>query len=356
MSENSKPIPQNEEVDLGQLFKMIGNAFQKFFDFVGSIFKGLFGLLILIIAHFYKRAKFYAIAIIAGLVIGYFLDSTSVPTYKANMFLKTNFESGYQVYENIDNLNQLASSSRDSVKLSELLGISVSEAAQIQGFSIQPSIDPNESMLMFSNYKKGLDSLAREEVNYKTYIESLSGYNFTTQKISMSTLSRNIPDIINSKLPVVVSENDYLKRILEVNQNNFDKEDNVLAQQTKEIDSLVKKYLEIRIKESNRESSLPGSGTNLFMGDAQKSNLIVNEVDLLNEKLKIEGLRRRVQLEKAIQNDIVSVIASFPKTGSVENVWYKNYIFISIISLFIIVCVTFIFIGIGKYLKKEGAI
>ena len=39
MSENKQPTPQNEEVDLGQLFKMIGNAFQKLFDFIASIIR-----------------------------------------------------------------------------------------------------------------------------------------------------------------------------------------------------------------------------------------------------------------------------------------------------------------------------
>ena len=36
---NSQP---SEEVDLGQLFKMIGNAFQRLFQFIGSIFKHIF--------------------------------------------------------------------------------------------------------------------------------------------------------------------------------------------------------------------------------------------------------------------------------------------------------------------------
>ena len=37
MSKDLQQEPQSEEVDLGQLFKIIGNAFQRFFDFI-SIF------------------------------------------------------------------------------------------------------------------------------------------------------------------------------------------------------------------------------------------------------------------------------------------------------------------------------
>ena len=40
---NDLPKPQqSEEVDLGQLFKLIGNAFDRFFRFIGNIFKTLF--------------------------------------------------------------------------------------------------------------------------------------------------------------------------------------------------------------------------------------------------------------------------------------------------------------------------
>ena len=40
MSTTSNPQP-SEEVDLGQLFKMIGNGFRRLFQFIGSIFKQL---------------------------------------------------------------------------------------------------------------------------------------------------------------------------------------------------------------------------------------------------------------------------------------------------------------------------
>ena len=41
-----------EEVDLGSLFTVIGNGFKNFFNFIGSIFKGIFHKLILILIFF----------------------------------------------------------------------------------------------------------------------------------------------------------------------------------------------------------------------------------------------------------------------------------------------------------------
>ena len=42
MSTNSNTPNNSEEVDLGQLFKLIGNVFDRFFNFILRIFKSLF--------------------------------------------------------------------------------------------------------------------------------------------------------------------------------------------------------------------------------------------------------------------------------------------------------------------------
>ena len=46
MSTNQKQQNNEEEVDLGSLFIIIGKGFSKFFNFIGSIFKGIFDFLI----------------------------------------------------------------------------------------------------------------------------------------------------------------------------------------------------------------------------------------------------------------------------------------------------------------------
>ena len=59
MSKETKPqLGNNEEVDLGQLFKLIGNALSKIFNFIKSIFVALFNLFMLCLIftqkHFIK--------------------------------------------------------------------------------------------------------------------------------------------------------------------------------------------------------------------------------------------------------------------------------------------------------------
>ena len=46
MSELKSTDPNNEEVDLGQLFNAIGRLFDKFFAFLGKLLKGLLEIVI----------------------------------------------------------------------------------------------------------------------------------------------------------------------------------------------------------------------------------------------------------------------------------------------------------------------
>ena len=71
---NSQP---SEEVDLGQLFKMIGNAFQRLFQFIGSIFNKLFLAFVWFVFFIRRRALIFLIAAVVGLALGFLLDKTS---------------------------------------------------------------------------------------------------------------------------------------------------------------------------------------------------------------------------------------------------------------------------------------
>src|SRR5690606_38340730 len=107
----NKNLPQNqpsEEVDLGQLFKIIGNAFERFFKFIGSIFMGIFGIIILFLLFIQKNLIKFAIVGIIGLIIGFYLDYKKEPRFISSMVLEPNFNSVQQLYNNISFYNELA--------------------------------------------------------------------------------------------------------------------------------------------------------------------------------------------------------------------------------------------------------
>jgi hypothetical protein len=351
MSENSKPTPQNEEVDLGQLFKMIGNAFQKFFDFIGSIFKAVFSVIIAVLAHLIKRAVWYGTALVLGVGLGYYLEKTDDKKYAANMFIETNLNSVYQVYENMSNLNNLAFREKDSVKLAELLNISVSDAAKFKGFYIAQNTTPNAVAEMFNDYYEDLDSLTQTKTTFEDYKKQLDNYSYKTHKIGVLASDKNVFGKLKGNFSEVISNNPYLIKIRDVEQANFILEENTLLNQQTAIDSLVTIYLEIRQKEAEKQP-LPGSGTTLNMGGTQENKLLVNEAELIKEKLELAESIRVLRRQKVAEENIISVLADFPETGyDVRTLSEKPIFKIPAITVGLLILV-FTGIGVKKFVAN----
>jgi hypothetical protein len=344
---------QSEEIDLGQLFKLIGNAFDRFFKFIASIFIGIYSIVLKLLIHIYKRILWYGGALILGLVIGYIVDSNTDKRYGANMYIETNFKSVRQVYENIKQLHQLAYEDKDSLKLAQELGITISEASKLKGFYIEPDIDENYVLELYSKYYAGLDSLSRSTIKFSDYKESLNVYNFKIHKIGIESTDKSIYKKFESSFVQQISNNPYLDKLLEVNKFNLQQKDEALVRQIEKTDSLVKEYLKIRINESQKEL-IPGGGTNLYMGDAESSNLIVDESKIIEKTLQLEAQRRQVNVEKVENNKIVNVLADFPKTGYDIREWYDKMVYVFPIILFGMTLIVFTGLGLGKYLEAES--
>ena len=121
MSTASNPQP-SEEVDLGQLFKIIGNGFRSLFQFIGSIFKQLFLAFVWLVFFLKKRAIILLIAAAVGLALGLVLNKTSLPIYKSSISVKQNYPTGQNLYGSIEYYNGLLKD-RDYEVLGRVLGI-----------------------------------------------------------------------------------------------------------------------------------------------------------------------------------------------------------------------------------------
>ena len=102
MSEELKPTPQKEEVDLGQLFRMIGNFFQSIFNFFGKLFYLLFLAFVWVVFFVKKNIVILGAAVIIGFVLGLVKEKTAEPVYKSSIMLKQNYETGDNLYKFID--------------------------------------------------------------------------------------------------------------------------------------------------------------------------------------------------------------------------------------------------------------
>ena len=352
MSKDLQQEPQSEEVDLGQLFKLIGNAFQRFFDFIASIFKGVYKVILLLLIHIYKRIVWYAGALFIGVVVGFIVDKTSDKMYGANMFIQTNFNSARQVYENVKQFHQLAYEDKDTLELAKRLNISPAEASHLKGFYLEPDLDENEMAEMYSNFYIRLDSLSRVTMTFDLYKESLTPYNYTIHKLGVASTDKSIYKKVEDAFTLQLSNNDYLKELVSVNRQNLVKEEQTLSQQVEKTDSLVQEYLKIRVNQSEKQL-IPGSGTNLYMGDAESSTLIMDESIVIEKRLALERQKRRVNLDLVEQKNVVNVLAGFPNSGYDISEWTDKKKFVFPIILFILTLIIFTFLGLKNFLEKE---
>ncbi len=353
MSKDLQQEPQSEEVDLGQLFKLIGNTFQRFFDFIASIFKGAYKVILLLLIHIYKRIVWYAGALFIGVVVGFIADKTSDKMYGANMFIQTNFNSARQVYENVKQFHQLAYEDKDTLELAKRLNISPAEASHLKGFYLEPDLDENEMAEMYSTFYLRLDSLSRVTMTFDLYKESLTPYNYTIHKLGVASTDKSIYKKVEDAFTLQLSNNDYLKELVNVNRQNLVREEQTLSQQVEKTDSLVQEYLKIRVNQSQKEL-IPGSGTNLYMGDAESSNLIVDESIVIEKRLVLERQKRRVNLDLVEQKNVVNVLAGFPNSGYDISVWTDKKKFVFPIILFVLTLVIFTFLGLRNFLEEEN--
>ena len=350
MSKDSQQQNQSEEVDLGQLFKVIGNGFSSFFRGIATIFKGFFQGLVLILLHFFKRIFWYVGAVVIGLVLGFILNATTEKSYGANMFIKTNFDSGRQVYENIKQLNQLASVDTDTVELGKILNISPTEASKLKGFYIKPGTEENMIAEMYSEYRLNLDSISQTEVTYKSYKESLSSYALPVHQIGVASTDKFIFKEIEKAFTKELVNNDYLDELAMVNAENLKREKEALENQVIKSGYLIDEYLKIKISQSEKPES---NGTTLYMGDTEASNSSVNEAELLKEQLILEEQKREVLQRMVAEKDVLSVISGFPSSGYDISTWKGKKYFTIPIVMFTLTLFVFLLIGLGKFLKAQ---
>ena len=344
----SKELPQpqqSEEVDLGQLFKLIGNAFDRFFKFIGSIFKGIFHAIILFLLFIQKHIIKLAIVGFLGLAIGFYLDSVKEPIYISTMVLEPNFNSVQQLYNNINFYDELASS-EDSTTLSEVFDISKKEAASIKEFIVESYSDDNQKIQLFDRFVRSLDTTTQKTIDMKSYLENFNSFDARFHTVSVIAADNGIakkiqPTIINS-----ISRNGYFNLQKEVSDTNIKLEDSLYKKQITEIDSLQLLYKKVMLKEADR----PMEGTNISLGEnGGKEN---KELALINKMEQLKSGLVELNEERANKSSILNVISDFPRKGVKVKGILKSYKFLVPASLLVLTLLILSMLSLNTYLKN----
>jgi len=337
-------IPQDGEVDLGSLFKIIGKGFQNLFNAIGRFFKGILHYLILALVFIRNNALKLGLSIFIGVAIGLYLDLTSPKQFSSAMVVEPNFKSTQQLYKNVLFYHELVKQ-KDSVLLAKTLNISVNEASKLKGFYIEPIKNENEKYELFNVFTQEIDSALVKYITLKEFKEGFTKYDYKYHKIKVKSLNNTIFEKLNIPIISSIENNLYFKNQKIINDGNLLQNERVLKKSLQEVDTLRKIYNEVLITEANKQNT----GTAITLAQGVRKT---NEIELFGESLKLNKELIDNNKEKAETTEIVNVVSTFSKVGAQERNIIKKWTFILGLGLGLIMLVFILLKQLNSYLKS----
>ena len=273
MSTNVPNNQDDQEIDLMQISRKIGNIFQDFNTFLFRC-----------IRFFVKNAVVILILFVLGFGVGMFLDSTK-KTYNHEIIVTPNFGSTDYLYSKIDLLTAKINE-RDTAFLKS---IGIQEPTKITKITIEPIVDvygfinnseQNFELLKLMSEDGDLKSIEKETTKSKNY----AFHTITLLTKGITESKKGIQPLLN-----YLNTSDYYNRIQKVSVEN-------IQQKIKTNDAIVSQIDGILNEFSNSAS-----------GNHQKSDKLVyyNENTQLNDVIKTKE-----SLIKEVGNLKVALLSS----------------------------------------------
>ncbi|WP_299434156.1 hypothetical protein [uncultured Aquimarina sp.] len=335
----------SEEIDLGQLFKLIGDGFNRLFTFIVNIFKGIFHSIILFLQFIRRHFLKFAIAGCVGLVTGWYWDSISEPIYGSSMIVEPNFNSVQQLYNNIEFYNELAIK-RESKALAQALSIPDSFALTIKKIKIESFSDKTQKIRQFSEFIQELDTVSRKLVDYEDYLNNFNDINAKFHRIQIEATNPIAAKKCQKTIVRSIENNEYFLLQKNVNDVNIALRDSLIEKQLIEIDSLQDFYKKIKILEANK--SVSSTSINL----AKESSSSASEIDLLVQSKLLKEEKVRLNNLKANTKSTINVISDFPEKGALINDLVTQKKVLLPIAFIVLTFIALILLSINKYLKE----
>ena len=270
--------PPSDEIDLGQLFQMIGNGFQR-------IFKALLRIFL----YLKKNAIVLGGLIVLGVAIGFGLNQIVDKKMKTEVIVKPNLDSRNYLYEVVDEI-QSNIIAKDTLFFNDL-GILVEN---LKGFkitveSLGDTRNNDDQGTEYLELLKGFEG-SSEAISDIVRAEILSKSTLINHKITFLFKNPIIGQDYAKKLMVYINSNEYFTELIEVNMANANERIKQNQELIDQLDGLITSYAEKLAEKDN----ITTSGTISFDTD-EKVN-IKGLFDLKNGLLKdIEN--KRVELK-----------------------------------------------------------
>ena len=314
MSNNLPESQPSEEVDLGQLFKLIGNGFRNFFNFIGSILNRLFLAFVWMVFFVKKHFLKIALAGIIGFAYGFIKQKTGDPVYKSEIVIKQNYSTGENLYNTLIYYNELIKNG-DSIALSENLKIQPSEANMIVGLELESVLNENNKLKLFDNYSKELDSTLASTFMFETFVENSNEYDYQIQKITLKSLSKKTYTNVFTQIIENIESTEFIRNEQKKDLTELGNRENIIKQSLQASDSLQKVYK--NVLEKSVEKVAGGETSITFEGS--DDNNITKEYELYNSDLVLRRELVNIQREKEDIENIIEIVSSGQNEGTLDN-------------------------------------
>lgn len=326
--ENSKPEKkQEEEIDLGDLFRYIKNGFNTLGTYI-----------LLFINFLLKNIVLLLVLLVVGVAIGYYLESTTKKTYKTEAIVTTDFGSAEYLYGGIEEINfKLKKQDQDFI---DQLGISNFEAYNKLVVKVYPVVSLNKT----TNEEQNFYELLKES-NLLTQEEQKNAIakNFESHKISLYHPEDSPSQEILTSIIEYLRDNDYYQQFYKDYLEAIDTRIANNKVMIREIDKLVNSY-------TKSLDNTSGSSQQLQYYNVDNS-LDLGEV--LNNRLNLQRDNTNLIEDRSKYTEFLTIV----KVGSTKELEESalrsnNIIFIP----FMLIVLFFAFILLQIVFKKARAL
>lgn len=344
----SKQEKENEEVDLGSLFLIIGRGFNKLFTAVENIFNNFFYFLIQVLLFLKLNIIKLSIAALVGGTCGLFLEYISGKKYESSLYVKPNFKSARQLYSNIQHYDDLVQQ-KNFDGLSEIFNISKKDAKRLKRFTITPVLNENDVLTSFDELMKSIDTSSAKSYSYEKFKQTFTAYDYAIHQITVVSSTDNIFLGLSAPIITSITNNDYFNNLKASKNENLKRTDALLRKNLDQIDDLHELYKQVLLEESKKVHA----GTTIDLAKNNKNS--DKELELFNTSLRLNEELIDVNEDLSEKSDVINVVSNFQPIGHKVREIEKNKGFQYALVGFSLMITALLFIKLNSFLKAYEA-
>lgn len=331
MADQFEPNNQSsDEIDLGQLLKLIKSGFKS----VGNFFLRVFIYL--------RRNSLKLIGLVfLGVAISFGLTQIISKKLKTDVIVRPNFESKNYLYDVVDEVAANIKAKNES--FFDTMNIAIED---LKGFTIAveaietDEVKTDDSELNEMKYLEVLENFKDESFVIDILRSELSEKSVIDHKITFTYKNLETGPAIVQKLMTYINTNEYFNDLKVVYNENAKARIEENMQLVKQVDELVANYSKSLLSEKQR------SGSEVVYMEKENTLNVPSLLNMKNDLLKEIKVKK---LEIAQQNGVLSIL-NFGKTQQVKKSFFNQTYFL-IPTLLVL---GFLMVSFLKYLNRKA--